>query len=227
MPKVGVPSATVSRLVTYLRVLTDLERAGVTRTSSDLLAAEAQVTAFQVRKDLAYFGSFGTRGSGYSVQGLRRELRRILGLTRPWRVAIVGMGRLGQALADFPQLGEFDFELVAAFDVDPDKVGQPLGGVEVRHPDELGRVAEELGLNIAFLTVPVAAAQAATDKIVEAGIGGILNFVPTVVSTPPEVWVETVDFLAALKRLAYYLNGRAPVVDDAAVDDSAVDAPAG
>lgn len=217
MPK-GVPSATVSRLVTYLRVLTDLENAGSTRTSSDLLAAEAQVTAFQVRKDLAYFGSFGTRGSGYSVQGLRVELRRILGLTRQWRVAIVGMGRLGQALADFPQLGEYDFELVSAFDVDPDKVGRRLGGVEVRHSDELCRLAHELDIDIAFLTVPVPAAQAAADVIVEARIGGILNFVPTVVSTPPEVWVETVDFLAALKRLAYNLNGREPVAREAELD---------
>jgi len=216
MPK-GVPSATVSRLVTYLRVLTDLERAGVSRTSSDILATEAQVTAFQVRKDLAYFGSFGTRGSGYSVHGLRQELRRILGLTRPWRVAIVGMGRLGQALADFPQLGEFDFELVAAFDVDEQKVGKVLGGVEVRHTDELARAAADLDIDIAFLTVPTPAAQAATDKVVAAGIVGILNFVPTVVSTPPEVWVETVDFLAALKRLAYYIKGRAPVIDESGV----------
>ncbi|HZJ10900.1 MAG TPA: redox-sensing transcriptional repressor Rex [Trueperaceae bacterium] len=210
MPR-GIPSATVSRLVTYLRVLTDLEEAGQTRTSSDRLAAEAQVTAFQVRKDLAYFGSFGTRGSGYAVQGLRLELRRILGLTRPWKVAIVGMGRLGQALADFPQLGEYDFELVTAFDVDPGKVGRRLGRVEVRHSDELPQVAAELGLDIAFLTVPVPAAQAAADAIVKAGISGILNFVPTVVTTPPHVWVETVDFLAALKRLAYFLHGRAPV----------------
>lgn len=210
----GIPSATVSRLVTYLRVLTDLERSGLNRTSSDHLAAEAQVTAFQVRKDLAYFGSFGTRGSGYSVQGLRLELRRILGLIRPWRVAIVGMGRLGQALADFPQLDEYDFELVAAFDVDPGKVGTRLGGVAVHHSEELSEVVAEKSIDIAFLTVPVAAAQAAADEVVKAGIRGILNFVPTVVSTPADVWVETVDFLAALKRLAYYLHGREPVETD-------------
>ena len=151
------------------------------------------------------------------MHGLRQELRRILGLTRPWRVAIVGMGRLGQALADFPQLGEFDFELVAAFDVDGQKVGKVLGGVEVRHTDELARAAADLDIDIAFLTVPTPAAQAATDKVVAAGIVGILNFVPTVVSTPPEVWVETVDFLAALKRLAYYIKGRAPVIDESGV----------
>lgn len=207
----GIPSATVSRLVTYLRVLTDLEQNGLTRTSSEHLAAEAQVTAFQVRKDLAYFGSFGTRGSGYSVQSLRLELRRILGLTRPWKVAIVGMGRLGQALADFPQLGEYDFELVTAFDVDRAKIGRRIGGVVVRPLDELPRATAEFGLDIVFLTVPVPAAQVATDAVVRAGIGGILNFAPTVVSTPPDVWVETVDFLAALKRLAYFMHGRVPV----------------
>jgi len=210
----GIPSATVSRLVTYLRVLSDLDKAGLTRTSSDHLAAEAQVTAFQVRKDLAYFGSFGTRGSGYSVPGLLLELRRILGLIRPWRVAIVGMGRLGQALADFPQLDEYDFELVAAFDVDPVKIGTTLGGVDVHHSDDLPTVAADKSVDIAFLTVPVDAAQAAADDIVRSGIRGILNFVPTVVSTPDDVRVETVDFLAALKRLSYYLHGQVPAKPD-------------
>src|SRR5690606_12581384 len=139
---------------------------------------------------------------------------RILGLIRPGIVAIVGMVRVGQALADFPQLDEYDFELVAAFDVYPGKVGTRLGRVAVHHREELAEVVAEKSIDIAFLTVPVAAAQAAADEVVKAGIRGILNFVPTVVSTPADVWVETVDFLAALKRLAYYLHGREPVETD-------------
>jgi len=101
-----IPTATISRLVTYLRILTTLENQGIKNTSSDQLAEEAQVSAFQVRKDLAYFGRFGTRGAGYTVPTLRRELRRILGLNRPWNVAIVGMGRLVQAVADYPYVDQ-------------------------------------------------------------------------------------------------------------------------
>lgn len=213
----GIPSATVGRLITYLRVLNGLEAGGVERVSSDLLAAEAQVSAFQVRKDLAYFGSFGTRGTGYTVSSLRAELRRILGLTRGWRVAIVGMGRLGQALADYPGLGEYAFELVAAFDVDESKVGERHGAVVVRHMRELPAAADELGIEIAFLTVPVAAAQRAADAVVRAGVRGILNFSPTVVSVPAGVKVEPVDFLAALKRVSYFLHEDAlPAAEEAA-----------
>src|SRR5690554_2156375 len=165
----GIPSATVSRLITYLRVLNGLEAGGTERVSSDLLASEAQVSAFQVRKDLAYFGTFGTRGTGYTVSSLRDELKRILGLTRQWRVAIVGMGRLGQALADYPGLSEYDFELVAAFDVDERKVGRGIGSVVVRALADLPRAAAELDIEIAFLTVPVKAAQEAADAVTGAG----------------------------------------------------------
>lgn len=202
----SIPNATVSRLVTYLRILDRLEEDEVARTSSDHLAREAHVSAFQVRKDLAYFGRFGTRGAGYVVATLRRELMRILGLTRPYNVAIVGMGRLGEAVADYPKLERYDFRLRAAFDVDPDKVGRDVGGLVVRHVDELSEAVRELDIDIAFLTVPSSAAQAAADLLGEAGVEGILNFAPTVLDPPPGTHVEPVDFLAGLKRLSFYIQ---------------------
>jgi redox-sensing transcriptional repressor len=202
----GIPNATVSRLVTYLRILDQLEEEGVARTSSDHLAREAHVSAFQVRKDLAYFGRFGTRGAGYVVATLRRELMRILGLTHPYNVAIVGMGRLGEAVAVYPNLQRYDFRLLAAFDVDPDKVGRGIGGLRVRHIDDMPEVVEELDIDIAFLTVPSSAAQAAADALAEAGVEGILNFAPTVIDPPPGTHVEPVDFLAGLKRLSFYIQ---------------------
>jgi redox-sensing transcriptional repressor len=202
----SIPNATVSRLVTYLRILDRLEEDGVARTSSDHLAREAHVSAFQVRKDLAYFGRFGTRGAGYVVATLRRELMRILGLTRPYNVAIVGMGRLGEAVADYPKLERYDFRLLAAFDVDPDKVGREIGGLVVRHVDELAGAVHELDIDIAFLTVPSSAAQQAADLLGEAGVEGILNFAPTVLDPPPGTHVEPVDFLAGLKRLSFYIQ---------------------
>jgi redox-sensing transcriptional repressor len=203
----NIPPATVGRLVTYLRVLTSLGAAGVERVSSDELGERAGSSAFQVRKDLATCGRFGTRGSGYTVATLERELRRVLGLTREWPVAIIGMGRLGQALADYPNFGAYDFVLRGAFDVDPDKVGMAAGRLTVRHLSELPEVVREEGIDMVFLTVPGAAAQAAADVLVAAGVRGILNFAPSVIHVPEGVHVENVDFLAGLQRLSYALGG--------------------
>lgn len=201
----SIPSATISRLVTYLRILSALEETGVNRTSSDYLAQEAQVSAFQVRKDLAYFGRFGTRGMGYTVLTLRRELRRILGLNRRWNVVIVGMGRLGQALADYPGFSEYDFELRGLVDTDPAKHGVVMRGLPVVPPSELPRLVREQGVDMGFVTVPVERAQEAADTLVRAGVKGILNFAPTVLEVPEDVAVEPVDFLAGMKRLAFYI----------------------
>lgn len=232
-----VPTATVSRLVTYYRILCDIEEAwlrakqgkavpprqagGVLVTeaaselpepyvSSDTLAEEAGVSAYQVRKDLTYFGTFGTRGSGYVVPFLVRRLRDILGLTRGWNVAIMGVGRLGQALADYPNFGQYNFILKAGFDIDPAKRGMRVGGVEVLPVDLLAPTVEELGIDLAFLTVPTDAAQAAADMLVGAGIKGILNFVPSVLNLPASVHVEQVDFLAGVKRLAFFISHDEP-----------------
>jgi redox-sensing transcriptional repressor len=212
----AVPAATVGRLVTYLRLLSEFEEAGVRTTSSDELAAGAQVSAFQVRKDLAYFGRFGTRGAGYTVATLRRELRRILGLTRPWHVAIMGMGRLGQALADYPNFDQYDFQLLAAFDADPTKVGLPAGPLTIDGVDRLAERCAEKRIDLAFLTVPAAAAQVAADGLVAAGVRGILNFAPAVITVPENVAVEPVDFLAGLKRLSFHVAKRLEADEDLA-----------
>jgi redox-sensing transcriptional repressor len=203
-----VPSATISRLVTYLRVLEELEARGVTRTSSEQLAEESQVTAFQVRKDLSYFGSYGTRGVGYTVQVLRRELRQILGLHRRWGLCIVGMGRLGQALAHYPGFGA-QFELRAFFDIDPEKHRLVFRGLPVRPLEELPEQVSEAQIDFGLITVPPQAAQGVADLLVRSGIRGILNFAPVVLEVPREVPVENVDFLAGLSRLAFFaLNPR-------------------
>jgi redox-sensing transcriptional repressor len=207
-PPLSIPNATISRLVTYLRILTILEKNGVNRTSSDLLAEEAQVSAFQVRKDLAYFGRFGTRGMGYTVLTLRRELQRILGLNRRWNCVIIGMGRLGQALADYPGYMEsnlYEFELKGLFDIDPQKVGMQMRGLSVQHVGDLEMVARDHAVNMGFITVPVEKAQDAADALVKAGVKGILNFAPTVLEVPEDVAVEQVDFMAGMKRLAFYI----------------------
>jgi redox-sensing transcriptional repressor len=141
------------------------------------------------------------------VATLRRELRRILGLTRPWHVAIMGMGRLGQALADYPNYDRQEFLLEAAFDLDPALVGRRFGDLTVDAVADVTAVVTERGIDLAFLTVPGHAAQAAADALVGAGVRGILSFAPTVVSVPEHVRLERVDLSAGLQRLTYYLHG--------------------
>ena len=205
MPR-QIPSVTISRLVGYLRVLTNLEQSGVDYVTSEELGAAARVSAHQVRKDLVHAEASGTRGRGYTVAILRRELSSLLGLTRDWNVAIVCMGRLGQSLVDYPYFNNYNFRLSCGFDTDPAKVGQRFGDLQVYGMNELEKRVTELQLDIAFLTVPVGVAQSAADALVQAGIRGILNFTPTVLQVPEDVRVEPIDFVAGLKRLAYYLQ---------------------
>ncbi|MEW6421912.1 MAG: redox-sensing transcriptional repressor Rex [Deinococcota bacterium] len=215
----GIPTATISRLVTYLRILEGLEAQNVSRTSSNDLAERAGVTAFQVRKDLAYFGRFGTRGMGYTVPVLRRELLRVLGLNQTWNVVIVGVGRLGQAIANYPGASDYQFQYVGLFDVNPDLIGTQVRGLTVRHVDELREFTRTTRVDMGFLAVPPERAQDAAQALADAGVRGILNFAPTVIqprtlerSGQQEIsdeWraviVENVDFLAGMKRLAFYI----------------------
>jgi len=206
--------------VTYLRILESLEAQDQTRTSSSDLAERAQVTAFQVRKDLSYFGRFGTRGMGYTVPLLKRELMRVLGLNRTWSVVIMGVGRLGQAIANYPGASDYQFSYVGLFDVASSIIGQEIRGLRVRHADDLGEFTRSTPVDLGFLAVPPEHAQAAAETLVAAGIRGILNFAPTIVqprmvgagqpegAEPAEEWrnvtIENVDFLAGMKRLAFY-----------------------
>ncbi|PTA69608.1 redox-sensing transcriptional repressor Rex [Deinococcus arcticus] len=214
-----IPTAAISRLVTYLRILEHLELQDVSRTSSNDLAERAGVSAFQVRKDLAYFGRFGTRGMGYTVPILKRELVRVLGLNRSWNVVIVGMGRLGQAIANYPGASDYQFQYVGLFDVSPGVVGQQVRGLTVGHMTDLPEFTQLNPVDMGFLAVPPERAQDAAQALVDAGVKGILNFAPTVIQPRAaerpglqdisDEWrgviVENVDFLAGMKRLAFYI----------------------
>lgn len=207
MTQDAAPPATVSRLITYLRALSKLLAEGVTITSSETLAVATDTSAFQIRKDLAYFGTFGTRGSGYDVRLVHDRLRGILGLTETYSVAIVGMGRLGQAITDYPAFGEYGFVIRALFDHDPQRVGQTYAGVVVSDSRHMDSIVAARQVEMALITVPAHAAQQVTDQVVAAGVTAILNFAPVVLRVPESVVVEPVDFLAGLKRLSYHLRG--------------------
>ncbi|MQB00326.1 MAG: redox-sensing transcriptional repressor Rex [Actinobacteria bacterium] len=200
-----IPEATVGRLPIYLRALLDLaESRGETNVSSDELARLAGVNAAKVRKDLSYLGSYGTRGVGYDVEYLLYQITRELGLTQDWPAAIVGIGNLGRALASYKGFSERGFRITAIFDVDESVIGEEVGGMIVRHLDELKEVVAEMGTSIGIIATPPLAAQEVADKLVDAGVKSILNFAPAVVNVPPDVTVRKVDLSIELQILSFY-----------------------
>jgi redox-sensing transcriptional repressor len=203
-----IPEATVARLPVYHRCLLQLQSEDRPTVSSEQLADLAGVNAAKVRKDLSYFGSYGTRGVGYDVDQLLVEIRRELGLTHDWPCVIVGAGNLGSALAKFAGFTERGFSVVAVVDTDPDKVGQELGAVTVRHEDELPDLVREHQVVIGIITTPPSAAQDAADTLIGAGVRSILNFAPTVLDVPANVLVREVDVAVELQILAFHEERR-------------------
>lgn len=204
MKKVSEP--TVGRLSLYLRLLMELSEGGVKTVSSEELAGRSGTTAAQVRKDLSLFGTFGKRGLGYSVPELVTRLRSILGLEKPWRVALVGAGRIGAALFGYENFRRQGFYIEAVFDADEAKVGQRWEGVVVESDDRMEEVLGELGISIAVVAVPARSAQRVVDRLVSAGIRGILNFAPTQIEVPSGVVVKTVDMAMEMEGLSYALS---------------------
>ena len=202
----SVSELTTNRLSVYLRCLNELEAAGVQTISSQALAEQFHLNAAQIRKDLAYFGEFGVRGVGYYVRDLKRHLRQILGLDRKLRVAIMGAGNLGLALADYPGFRQEGFEIAALFDNLREKVGQQSrGGVPILDIHELKKIARRDAISIAVIAVPAASAQRVVDLVVVSGIKAVLNFSPGTLQVPADVKLKSVDLTVSLESLSFYL----------------------
>ncbi|HVU26309.1 MAG TPA: redox-sensing transcriptional repressor Rex [Verrucomicrobiae bacterium] len=199
-----IPRKTIYRLSIYSRCLARLKENGIGTVSSDALAKAAGVKPTQLRKDLAYFGTFGTRGLGYDVTELSQKISEELGTSRLQPVILVGVGHLGLALVSYRGFEKEGFEIVAAFDADPrrkrDKeIKQPIYGM-----DELPSFVQKQTIKMAILTVPAAAAQEVANHLIDAGITGILNFSPIVLSVPEEVMVNNVNLAIELENLSYF-----------------------
>lgn len=206
MKKEQIPSTTVTRLPIYLRCLSELSRRGVHIISSHELAELAGTSAAQLRKDLSYFGEFGTRGVGYDVDHLSHHLYKFLGLTRERKVVIVGLGKLGSALLRYRGFKEKGFLVVAVFDRDPKKVGKERDGLVVHDVSSLPEEVKRLGgVDIGIITTPSSAAQEVADELVSAGIKAILNFAPISLDTPSDVFLREVDLSVELQILSFYL----------------------
>ena len=204
--KAQVSELTTNRLSVYLRCLNALEDAGVKTISSQALAEQFHLNAAQIRKDLAYFGEFGVRGVGYYVRDLKRHLRKILGLDRKLRVAIIGAGNLGLALADYPGFRQEGFEIAALFDAANEKIGsESRSGVPIYDIKELKKVARRDRLDIAVIAVSSPSAQQVLNLVVAAGIRAVLNFSPGALQAPPDVKLKSVDLTVSLESLSFFL----------------------
>jgi redox-sensing transcriptional repressor len=201
-----VSPLTLNRLSFYLRCLRHLQELGIQKVSSQELAQRYNLSATQIRKDLAQFGEFGIRGVGYDVEGLADHLNSLLGLNRQHALVIVGMGNLGSALAQYLGFNYGAFRVVAGVDVDPAKIGRQVGSFVVRASSELAEVVRESGAEIGVLAVPAKAAQENYDALADAGIKGVLNFAPVRVKRRPEVPLKNVDLRINLEELAFFLR---------------------
>ena len=198
-------ASTVARLSGYYRMLGDLHADDVVTVSSDRLAELCGLSSAQVRKDLSCFGNFGRRGLGYNVVALQHKLGDILGLSRRWRVALLGAGNLGLALFAYKAFQRQGFVIAAVFDSDPRKVGQRWGRARIQDIAALPRLAARAPFDIAIVAVPEQAAQRVAEIAVAAGIRGLLNFAPVKLVIPPHVALRDVDLSIAMESLSYAL----------------------
>lgn len=203
-----VAESTIRRLSRYLQFLEKAEADGKATVSSRALAERGGATPAQVRKDLSNFGSFGKRGIGYPTRQLASQIREILGLGRRYRVVIVGAGRIGAALANYPGFEQRGFDVVAIYDADPGKIGRRLDGLTIR---PVAALADDLGtapVDIAVIGTPGTAAQDTADRLVRLGVRGILNFAPVSLVVPREVALTNVNMALELEALTFALNRR-------------------
>jgi len=203
-----IPEATITRLSVYSRYLSQADKRGIITISSNEIAEGVGVSSAQVRKDLAYFGEFGTRGVGYNVQDLYHHLMKILGLNQKWPLVIVGAGNLGAALSMYGGFRERGFHVVGIFDNDLKKIGYRLNGIEVFPTSRLKEIVEDEKARIGVIAVPAVAAQDVANLLIEAGLKAILNFAPTVLNVPLDIELRNVDLSVNLEVLTFNLGYR-------------------
>jgi redox-sensing transcriptional repressor len=200
-----IPDVVVRRLPIYARTLSYLLSEGRRSVSSQELGERINVTAAQIRKDLSWFGEFGKQGIGYDVEKLLGHIHRILGLTHEWPVVLVGLGPLGHAIARYEGFRKNGLQIVALLDADPAKVGTTVNSLRVYDDSEMATVVRRENVKLAIVAVPANKAQEVVDRLVAAGVRGILNYAPVIVQVPEGVWVRHIDPVSQLHSMTYYL----------------------
>ncbi len=206
MDSAEVPEVVVVRLPLYVRALTQLLSEKTDVVSSQQLGHRLQMTPAQIRKDLSYFGRFGKQGRGYNVNFLLEELRQILGLNREWDTCLVGVGRLGRAIINYPGFSPEGFNMVAVFDSDKAQVGGMIGGIRVQPMSELADVVETKNVTIGIVAVPAPEAQSVIDQLIANGVIGILNYAPIAPQVPTHIVIRNIDPVLSLQSMTFYLR---------------------
>ena len=202
----SIPDVVVRRLPFYARALAQLIESGSETVSSSQIAAATSTSAAQVRRDLSYFGGFGTQGRGYDAEYLLSAIRAILHSDQEWLVALVGAGALGRAIARHTPLAEQGFRIAHVYDHNPRRIGSRIDGTVVEDVADLPERVRLENIQVAILAVPARAAQDVTNVLVDSGVRAILNYSPATLQVPPEVRVHDMDPVAALQSLAFYLT---------------------
>ena len=201
--KKRISESTIHRLSMYFRTLSLLQKEGYETVSSKELARREKLTPAQVRKDLSFFGSFGTRGLGYDVLELKAKIGEILGIDRVWKVAVVGIGNIGSALVSYKEFTRQGFHIVKLFDNDQRKIGSNHKGIVVSDINNLEKEIREDGIEMIILTVPATVAQYMVDDVVRAGVKAILNFAPINLKVPPDVYLRNENMSMELEYLSF------------------------
>ena len=204
--QVTISKATIDRLPLYFRTLRLAQDEGIDIISSDELGRRLSITPEQIRKDLASFGQFGKKGVGYYVNELKRNVGEILGLDNHWNIAVVGIGHLGVALANYQNFVSLGFNLVALFDQDPNIIGSTVNHVKVDDIEHLADIVQSRNIQIGIIAVPAAFAQGVADKLVNAGVRGIWNFAPIKMQVPDSMHIVNEDLSIGLSSLSYHIT---------------------
>lgn len=204
--KTDVPDIVVGRLPLYLRSLTQMQEEGLEITSSQELGARLGISSAQIRKDLSQFGEFGKQGTGYNIEYLMDQLRRILHVDRIWDVALIGVGDLGRAVANYGGFLDRGYRIRLIFDNDPSKIGVKVGDFIILDTANLEEELKRARVQVAMLSIPVRDAQSVTDRLVEAGVRFILNYAPTSLTVPEYVHVEYIDPVLHLQHMTFYAD---------------------
>ena len=204
--KEDIPKETVARLPIYLRCLNRLIIKGHATLSSKELADSISLSSAKIRKDLSYFGKFGTRGVGYELKPLVARIRHILNLDQTWRIALVGIGKVGTALLSYPGFNRGCFQIELLFDDDPELIGTEVGGRRVLSSQDIPRLVKERGIQIGVIAVPDEKVLSVAEGLIEGGVKGIINFAPVAIDPNQEVLVYQIDISTELSRLTYHLS---------------------
>ena len=208
MPTRDIPAVVVNRLPLYLRALCYAQQEGLTTISSQELGRRLGITAAQIRKDLSLFGEFGKQGTGYPVAALIRQLRRILHVDHVWDMALVGVGALGRALLHYQGFARRGFRIALAFDIDPTKIGRRVGAFVVQDVARLEAALRSADIRLGMIATPASAAQEIAERMVQAGVRGILSYAPIHLQLPPDIQVEYIDPVIHLQRMTFYLGAQ-------------------